>query len=137
MIEARKTTQEDIKEMLANGLDYGKVDWATLGPEAITVTDDGEILCVGGIHWYWPKVGEAWVALHKNAMKKGYKFFRATKEIFSKLLEVEDWHRVQACVRANWPEAVKIVETLGFEREAKLRKYCDDGSDAYLYAMVR
>jgi RimJ/RimL family protein N-acetyltransferase len=137
MIEAVKTTEEDVKVMKAGALQYGTVQWEALAKSAVTVRDDGEILGIGGIHWYWPKVGEAWVALHENALRKRYKTYRALKEVFLNLLKHSDWQRVQACVRADWKKAIRIVKLLGFEKEAVMRKYCDDGTDAYLYAMVR
>jgi RimJ/RimL family protein N-acetyltransferase len=45
--------------------------------------------------------------------------------------------RIQAHCDVNVPKAVKFLEQIGFQREGLMRGYGEDGSDHYLYAIVR
>ena len=44
--------------------------------------------------------------------------------------------RIQAAVRADWPEAQRFAEFLGLENEGLMRKYGPDGSDYFRFAKV-
>lgn len=102
---------------------------------------DGELLAVCGIHWFWPGVGEAWIIQHKRAQEAKVTrmaVYRAGKTLMHMLIDKHEapLQRLQATVRQDWPDAIRMVERLGFVRESVLRRYSPDGTDAYMYAMV-
>ena len=138
MITAKKTTPADVLEMQGHEVSPIKVHWDRLDyTHGITGWDGDTILCVGAIQWLWKGVGEAWIVLHENALEQKVATFRALKEVYGGLLKYHDWWRIQVIVREDWEQARKMVEALGFEPEALMRHYCEDRSNAILYAMVK
>lgn len=138
MITAKATTPADILEMQGHELAPVKVQWEKLDHKnAITGWQGDRMIGIGGINWYWKGVGEAWLVLHENANTAKLGTFRAVKAMLEALLRHCDWWRIEAVVRDDWPKAQKFAEKLGFTKESTLRKYCDNGDDAYMYAMVK
>ena len=45
-------------------------------------------------------------------------------------------HRLQCVVKADWSEAQKFIEFLGWENEGFMKKYSKDGEDYFRYAKV-
>jgi RimJ/RimL family protein N-acetyltransferase len=61
---------------------------------------------------------------------------KAIRARFDDIIEANNIHRVQAACRADWPEAVRFAEFLGFENEGLMRSYGVDGRDYFRYARV-
>jgi len=102
---------------------------------------DGILLAVCGIHWFWPGVGEAWIIQHNRAQEARVTrmaVYKAAKKLLEILLEKHavPLQRLQATVRTDWPDALRLAERMGFERESVMKRYSPDGTDAYMYAMV-
>jgi hypothetical protein len=134
-------TKEDLAEVSRNCIGPD-ASFATVTPGQITMRADGQIILVGGINWYWEGVGESWCILHARSQKCRFtkcRFttYKALKKMHTILLNrSKPFHRIQATVRTNWPEAIKMVEKLGYKREGLLKKYCPDGADVYMYAVT-
>jgi len=146
MISAKPMTEEDLNEVLDNALspdtpyiDRNDRSLLLAAPDGITLWRGDEIIAICGIHWFWGGVGEAWIILHRNAHKYRFASYRATKKIYNIVREGHDggWKRIQATVRVDWPEAIKMCEKCGFHREGRLEAYSPDGTDVYMYAMVQ
>ena len=146
MISARTMTPEDLMEVLDSAVSadvpyMDKMDRDQFKTElnVVSLIYDGDVVAVGGIHWFWPTVGEAWTILHERAHRNRLATYRGLKMMFNILIGQHDgpWHRIQATVRTDWPAAIRMAEKLGFARESVLRAYSPDGTDAYMYAMVR
>ena len=52
------------------------------------------------------------------------------------IIKEQELVRIQAAVRADWPEAQRFAEFLGLENEGLMRKYGPDGSDYFRFAKV-
>lgn len=61
-------------------------------------------------------------------------FIREMKRIIKIYEDKAEVKRFQMDVQADWPEAVRFAEGLGFVREAVMKKYGHDLKDHYLYA---
>jgi RimJ/RimL family protein N-acetyltransferase len=107
------------------------------GP-CFSAVEDGVIVGAGGLIIMWPGVGEGWLMANKDAAlrHKRYAYEVVIKHIIKLACDL-DLRRIQAHVDVNVPAAVKFAEQLGFQREGLMRKYGEDGSDHYLYAIVR
>jgi RimJ/RimL family protein N-acetyltransferase len=128
-------TKTDLLEVLENPLD-AEARWEYVSNQpGVTVRNDGVIVGVGGINWYWEGVGEAWVILAKDA--KPVTAYRSILRMFKSLLKNHEWRRVQAVVRASWTKANRMAERLGFQREGLMKNYCPNGEDAVMYAIVK
>lgn len=129
-------TKEDLQEVLRNCIGPD-ASYATATPGQITLRADGEIILVGGINWYWEGVGEAWCILHERSQSCRFTTYRALRMMHKILLNrSQPFKRIQATVRTTWPEAIKMVEKLGYQREGLLKNYCPDGADVYMYAVT-
>ena len=51
-------------------------------------------------------------------------------------LEKQGTKRFEFVVQSDFPQAIRMAEMLGFERECLMRKYGPAGDDRYLYARV-
>lgn len=126
---------EDLRYVLKNPIDPDAVLGEFIPKDkAYSAWHDGHVVGVGGINWLWDGVGEAWVLFSKDV--KGCKFgiYRATKRI---LKQYTDFQRIQATARIDSPTSCKMLEKLGFEMEGRLKNYSPDGTDNFLYSMVK
>lgn len=138
-MRAAEATAQDIQAVLDSPLDdmvKGRGELLPTQP-GVAVWHGDKLIAVGGIVWLWDGVGEAWVILHTNADEVKMGAYRAVRTLFFLLMEEGAYRRVQAMVRTDWERAVKMIEALGFVREGTMKAYFPDGTDAYLYAMVK
>ena len=126
---------EDLKYVLRNPMDPDSVlgEFVPLH-KAYSAWYDGSVVGVGGINWLWSGVGEAWVLFSKDVKHCKFGIYRATKRILS---QYDSYQRIQATARVDSPVSCKMLEKLGFEMEGKLRQYSPDGTDNFLYSMVK
>ena len=135
MISVAAMTKEDYQEVCKNPI--GPDSEYAVDAEGFTLRADGRIIMVGGVRWFWEGVGEAWCILHARSQGCRFTTYRALKILHTTCVNrYKPFNRVQATVRTQWPEAIKMLEKLGYKREGLLRKYCPDGEDVYMYAMV-
>lgn len=107
------------------------------GP-CFTAMEDGHVIGAGGLIILWPGVGEGWMVVNKDAAQRHKRYaYEVVIEHLLKLASDLNLRRIQAHVDVNVPAAVKFAEQLGFQREGTMRRYGEDGSDHYLYAIVR
>lgn len=103
---------------------------------AFTGLIDGYVIASAGIKPLWPGVGEAWIVASDNMPKKKLSVIKLIKENFDKMIQDNNFIRVQAGVRSDWLEAKRFAEFLGFEHEGIMRKYGPDGQDYFRMARV-
>ena len=103
---------------------------------AFTGLIDGYVIASAGIKPLWPGVGEAWIVASDNMPKKKLSVIKLIRENFDRMIQDNNFVRVQAGVRYDWPEAKRFAEFLGFEHEGIMKKYGPDGQDYYRMARV-
>ena len=138
-IEIRNAIQADLDEVRKDSIDISArnyPDW-DLNGWAKTGLIDGEIVAVGGCVVYWEGVGEGWICFSekiKSHKIEAMKFFKKITE--DAFLELKLW-RMQVSERVDFPQSVKMAEFLGFKCEGLMKSYLPDGTDAWLYALVK
>ena len=63
--------------------------------------------------------------------------YRATRKLLTKILAEHPYRRVQATVRVDVPQAIKMIERLGFKYESILHNYAIDGTPHYMYVKLK
>ena len=141
-MEFRETTQEDLDYVRQNPFEgvIKNYHYMQIPDEnCITAIFEGCVVGVAGLIVKWPGVGLLWLMLTANCKKKGfYGLFAlcAIRDKMNELIEKNNLWRAEATVRTDFPEAIKMIEFFGFEREGLMRQYCPDKGDSYLYAKV-
>lgn len=111
-------------------------EFRAAGP-ALTIMADGRVVACLGVQVLGGRIGECWAVFSPEA--SGHILY-ITKVIMRHLARaVRDFNlqRLQAFARVDLETAWRYLEVLGFEREGCLRKFGRDGSDQYIYSMVR
>lgn len=142
IMEFRPATQEDLAYVRQNPFEGAIKNYPYMEvPDDNTycVIYEGSIVAVGGLQVRWDGVGVLWLMLTADCKKDGIHGLRAIYAIYEKmehLIQINNLHRAEAYVRTDFAQAVKMIETFGFEREGLMKQHCPDKSDAFLYARI-
>jgi hypothetical protein len=104
---------------------------------AVTMLIDGRIAAIGGVARLWPGLGEVWMVPTKLARTLPLALTRTAMEVIEYSVQSLELRRAQCFCKTADKRAVRWAETLGFAREATLRRYGADGADYELLAIVR
>lgn len=138
----RKPTQEDFDYAVANAYEGAVKNYPyqrVPDDNCYAIEYGGELVGVGGIVLHWPGVAEFWLILTEQCSKDGIHAVMALSAIKEKveyLIETNNIKRAQATVRTDFPEAIKMIEYLGFKCEGLMECYCPDGHDVFRYARI-
>ena len=138
----RPATQEDLDFVRQNPVEDAVKNYPYLGvPDDNTyaVEYEGSLVAVGGLYVRWEGVGLLWLILTADSAKDGLHGLRALcaiKEKTDELIAKNNLWRAEAIIRVEFDKAIKMIEFLGFQREAMLEKYMPDKTDAYLYKRI-
>ncbi len=141
-MEFRKSTQEDMAFVRLNPFEGAVKDYPYMeipDENCYTAIYESAIVAVGGLQVKWKGVGLLWLMLTADCKKYGIHSLLALEVIKEKveyLIEKNNLWRAEAAVRTDFPQAIKMVEFLGFKKEGLMRKYYPDKSDAWLYARI-
>ena len=113
--------------------------WATYhkarGPALTFIDPKGRVVVCAGVHHFWEGSGEVWLVL--SPLAKVYPRTGAcVRSLIAYCQKVLGYKRLQAAVREDWPEAVRLAEYLGFRKEVVMKNYGPNGVDQTLYALV-
>lgn len=113
---------------------YGKL-LKSAGPCYTVITEDGTVVGCGGLAKQWEGRYLLWSILARQCA--GSIFFKVNR-IVSRFLAIHsaEIQRIEVTVDADFPQARRWVESLGFNCEGLMKKFNPDGSDAYLFAKV-
>ncbi|OPY08256.1 MAG: hypothetical protein A4E67_01024 [Syntrophaceae bacterium PtaB.Bin038] len=111
------------------------IDNGLQGP-AYTIMSGDEIVACCGVRVIWEGVGEAWLVFSPAIQEHTLEATKIIRTYLRKIIEDSKLRRVQAFASTAAPRAARYLETLGFEREAVMRKLGRDGADHYCYAIV-
>ncbi len=104
---------------------------------SITGIVNDEIVGCGGIRKLWDGVGEVWLMLSPKTALYPTKTYECIREGLQKLIDENDFVRLQAWGRIGFAKAHTLFKHLGFKAEGIARKYTPDGVDCILYSIVR
>jgi hypothetical protein len=141
-MEIRKATQEDMAFVRQNPFEGAVKNYPYMEvPDENTYTAiyESAIVAVGGLQVKWEGVGLLWLMLTADCKKYGVFgliALEAIKEKMEFLIEENNLWRAEAVIRTGFPQAIKMIEFFGFEREGLMRQYMPDKSDGYLYSRI-
>ena len=102
-----------------------------------TLLWNDEVIAVGGVHMMWFGVGEGWLLVSPEAMKRPIALARYTKRLLHDIMSETQVRRVQASVHVDDNRAYLFAEWLGFENEGIMRKFGVEGDDYTRLARVK
>jgi len=97
----------------------------------VTLIDGDNVVAAGGFLPIWSGRVLAWALIGKGASMIAVT--RAAREILSRFSELP---RIEATIDLTFPEAIRWIELLGFQREGTMRKCGPNGEDFAMYARV-
>lgn len=103
------------------------------GPSYTICTEEGKVIACCGMHRMWEGTAEVW-GLFSPLMRKYPMAWFAVKRLLKAYSG--KCKRLQATARCDWPEALRVIEHLGFRPEGKLEAYGPCGADSMMYALV-
>ena len=129
----REMTQQDVRFMKDNSVSRGILKRQ---PEQMEFTyaleHEGNLLGIGGIRLINLTTAWCWVDMTSIAGEHIIIVYRVIKEWMEKLVEEKELKRLQAYIELDFPEAIRMAQHLGFEKESILEGFLPSG-DAFLY----
>tara|TARA_R100001163_G_scaffold1414_4_gene2270 strand:+ start:957 stop:1394 length:438 start_codon:yes stop_codon:yes gene_type:complete len=102
--------------------------------DAFVGKSGSKIIAAAGVMDMWPGVGEGWAMLTPDAA--GLSVVRKFKEMFDLILIANNYHRIQATVRADFVKGIRFAQWLGFESEGLMKKFDQDQNDFIRMAKI-
>ena len=112
-----------VDEMVVNGMSFSGIV-------------NGEVIGSGGIVPVYKHMAEVWLLLSGKVYKNRLTTIRNILINMDKMQKQHQFVRLQAAVKASWPEAVRFASWMGFENEGLMRKFGPDHEDYYRFAKV-
>ena len=97
----------------------------------VTLMDGDRVIAAGGLLPIWSGRVLAWALISEGANMVAVS--RAAREFLAGFPELQ---RIEATVDLTFPEAIRWIELLGFQREGIMRKCGPNGEDFAMYARV-
>jgi len=135
-MEFREATKEDFEFVANHSISHGISKYQ---PECIdyafTLEHDGVPLGIGGFRLINSATAWCWVDMADTSGKHIIIVYRVIKEWIEKFAEEHKLKRLQAYIKPDFPEAIRMVQHLGFERESNMEGFLPDG-DAFMYKRI-
>ena len=104
------------------------------GP-AVTGLFDGKVVACGGIWILGKGRGEQW-ALYAEDIGSYHIDPTLARDWMMEQIKTNKLWRLQTPLKSDYPEGVVYAKWMGFEFEATLKGYRDDGADAIMYTII-
>lgn len=116
---------------------YDSLDaYAEYGQSFSLLDNNNLVIAMGGIVAKWPGVGIAWIAAQEELNPYRFIFAKNVKKELNRIAFEVGYHRIETTVRTDFPEAVKFIEWLGFDKEGLLKQGLPGKVDCYSYAKL-
>lgn len=109
----------------------------TNGLKLCALADDGTPVAMGGIAFFMPKVGTAWMVGTERMIEKRLEVTRYCKNAVNNSINSNIIHRVHAFASGLHYRTHPWLEAIGLKREAVLHKWGKNGEDFILFSLVR
>lgn len=94
---------------------------------------EGRILAVGGIKLFSPGTAWVWMNYTTYALPHMKEVYRRTKKQLDKLIVEHKLRRTMAVIKADFPEAIRMIRHLGFQQESVMARFWSDSLDGLLF----
>lgn len=132
----RETTQEDLEFVANHSVSRGILKRQ---PECIdycyTLEHEGKPLGIGGFRLINLTTAWAWIDMTDRVGGHLIPAYRVLKEWIEIFIKEHRIKRLQAYVEMDFPEAIRMVQHLGFEKESIMKNFIGD-KDASMYVKV-
>jgi len=130
----REATPEDIRYISEHSIsrDVQKFCPPVIDFCFVLEDDDGFPLGIGCFRLINLTTAWCWMSLTAQARRNIIIGFRTIKEWMPIFVKQHNIKRLQAYVEADFPEAIRTAEHLGFRRESTMKNFIGD-KDAYMY----
>lgn len=95
-----------------------------------------KVLCSGGFFPAWSGRFTAWFLLDQSMTRYDLLWMVKRVRNFLENSMPDTVRRIDATAREDFPQASRMLEMLGFEREGLMKSYGPDGSSHYLFARL-
>jgi RimJ/RimL family protein N-acetyltransferase len=140
MINIRPATVDDVLATKARDLADEHhplvANSLAMSARALAGEKDGKVIMVAGIVQAWPGCAEVWASVSRELADMPIAAGRATARFLPALVDGLGLWRLQATCSTQNVTSLRWLEWLGFECEGLMRRYCPDGSDAFLMAQI-
>ena len=135
-VKFRESTQADIDALKGRSISRGIMKrQQERNDYCYTLEHKGEVLVIGGIRMINNISAWAWVDISIDAKPRMRTVYRAIKEWMEIIVKEKGIIRLQAYIEPDFPEAIRMIQHLGFEKESILEYFLPKG-DAYLYRRI-
>jgi len=132
----RETTLEDVEFAGNHSISRGISKRQPEKIEYLYTLEHHEVpLGIGGFHLINLTTAWCWVDLMDTAGEHMIVAYRVIKEWIDIFAKEHNLKRLQAYVQMDFPEAIRMVQHLGFEKESIMKNFVGD-KDALLYVRV-
>ena len=135
-MEFRETTQEDLDFVADHSVSRGILKRQ---PECIdycfTLEHEGKPLGIGGFRLINLTTAWCWLDMTDRAGSHIIPAYRVVKEWMDIFVKEHGIKRLQAYIAPDFPEAVHMVQHLGFEKESIMKNFMGD-KDASMYVKL-
>lgn len=132
----REMTQQDVEFMKDHSISRGILKSQPEQTEFnYALEHEGKLLIIGGIRLINLTTAWCWVDLSTESGKHLIVIYRAIKEWILELVKEKGLKRLQCYIEPDFPEAVRMIQHLGFEKESIMEGFLPNG-DALLYRRI-
>ncbi len=134
-MEFRESTTEDVEYADNHSISHETKDVPEQIDYLYTLEHEGVPLCVGGFRMINHTTAWCHVDLTDKAGSHIIEVYRVIKEWIESFCKEHGIIRLQAYVREDFPEGMRMVKHLGFDYEFTMEKFMGD-KDALMYKRI-
>ena len=132
----REMTTEDYEYLKSHSASRGIFKNTPAETEfCFSLEHEGMLLGSGGFRLINETTSWCWLDMTHHAGEHIHTVYRVIKEWMKRFVKEKGIIRLQAYIDPDFPEAIRTVQHLGFERESNMKKFYGD-RDAYLYIRI-
>lgn len=132
----REMTNEDFEYLKDHSISRGIFKNTPIETEfSFSLEHEGTLLGSGGFRLINETTSWVWIDMTYESRKHIHTVYRVIKEWLDVFVKDKGIIRLQAYIDPNFPEAIRTVQHLGFERESNMKRFYPD-RDAYLYVRI-
>ncbi len=136
-MEFREATKEDLAFAAEHSVSKAVKGWSERADYVYTLDHEGEVLMTGGFRMVNETTAWCWVNMTDRREGHIKTCYRVMDEWITEFIKDHELIRLQAYVRVDFPEAVDLVQHLGFEQEGPpMKKFVGD-IDAFMYVRIK
>lgn len=135
-MEFRLATQADLDYVAENSVSRGMLKQIPEQTDYVyTFEHEGLPLGVGGLRLINLTTAWCWMDMTPISHKYIKTFYRTVSEWRDSFAKEHGLRRLQAYIECDFPEAVRMIEHLGFEKESIMENFIGD-KDAFMYKRI-